>query len=281
MIVHRSVLAVVIAAILTLMPTHQCVAQMPTKAPTDSVFRLSILGQPTRLVLSCTDVIQSMAWWSRIGFTPTPGNTSRPDSAITMSDGQLVITLVKDFLPSPILMFASRNIRMLKDSLDSLRVPVLYDVHGPTLGELRLKSPSNVHIAVRPSDSEKRVPVSGDSNIACGKFTEVSVSVADFPIKKEKMYWEMLDFSIRKSGDTPYKYAIITDGYVNVGLHELRDIPSVAITYFAPDMKARLDRLKKAGITFSDEYKDADGVVEHAYLLSPDGQLVMLFNGTP
>lgn len=240
-----------------------------------------MLGQPTRIVLSCTDVIQSMAWWSRLGFTPTPGNTARPDSAITMADGQIVITLVRDYLPSPIIMFASSNIRMVKDSLDSLRIPVTFDVKGPTLGEVRLVSPSGVYMAVRPSASERRIPTSGDSNIVCGKFEEVSVSVTEFPLQKEIRFWTDLDFSIRKSGVSPYRFSIVTDGYLTVGLHEMRDIPSVGFTYFAADMKERIARLQKAGMIFSDEYKDQDGVVQHAYLTSPDGQLVMLFNGTP
>lgn len=244
-------------------------------------YHLSVLGNPTRLVLSCKDVIQSMAWWAKLGFTPTPGNTGRPDSAITLADGQIVITLVKDPLPTPILMFATPNIRMLKDSLDSLGIGVTYDVQGPTLGELRLLSPSGVHLAVRPAATERRIPTTGDSNIVCGKLTEISVSVTDFPLKKEVRYWQMLDFSERKTGTQPYPFSVVTDGYLNIGLHELRDIPSIGITYFAPDMKDRIARLQKNGMTFIDEYKDDAGVLEHVYLASPDGQLVMLFNGTP
>ena len=252
-----------------------------SKVKADSSFRLSMLGNPTRLVLSCKDVIQSMAWWAKLGFTPTPGNTGRPDSAISLADGQIVITLVKDPLPTPILMFATPNIRMLKDSLDSLGIGVTYDVQGPTLGELRLLSPSGVHLAVRPSATERRTPTTGDSNIVCGKLTEISVSVTDFPLKKEVQYWTLLDFSERKVGTQPYPFSVITDGYINIGLHELRDIPSIGMTYFAPDMKDRIARLQKNGMTFIDEYKDSEGVLEHVYLASPDGQLVMLFNGTP
>lgn len=274
-----SVLAVVLHC------TGSCiiVAQVPTATtprPPDTTFQRSLLGESTRLVLSSKDVIQSMAWWSRVGFTPTPGNTSRPDSAITMSDGQLTITLVKDPLPTPILMFATPNIQMLKDSLDSLQIATTFDVRGPSFGELRLLSPSGLHMAVRPAASERRVPTSGDSNIVCGKFMELSVSVTDFPLKRERRYWETLDFSVRKASDKPYSYAIVTDGYIDIGLHEMRDIPSVGLTYFARDMKDRLRRLSMAGITFIDEYKDADGNVEHAYISSPDGQLIMLFTAT-
>ena len=283
MINNRGLCTIVFVTMLMLL-VNDSFAQTSTeqsKVKADSSFRLSMLGNPTRLVLSCKDVIQSMAWWAKLGFTPTPGNTGRPDSAISLADGQVVITLVKDPLPTPILMFATPNIRMLKDSLDSLGIGVTYDVQGPTLGELRLLSPSGVHLAVRPSATERRTPTTGDSNIVCGKLTEISVSVTDFPLKKEVQYWTLLDFSERKVGTQPYPFSVITDGYINIGLHELRDIPSIGMTYFAPDMKDRIARLQKNGMTFIDEYKDSEGVLEHVYLASPDGQLVMLFNGTP
>ncbi|MCO6465903.1 MAG: hypothetical protein J5I53_04725 [Bradyrhizobiaceae bacterium] len=265
-----------LTVLLTIGMATVSVAQQP---PMPKTYHRSVLGDPTRIVLSCKNVIQSMAWWSRLGFTPTPGNTARPDSAITLADGQVVITLVKDNLPSPILMFASNDVRMLKDSLDSLRILTTYDVMGPTLGELRLRSPSGVHMAVRPSTMEPRIPTSGDSNIVCGKLTEISVDVADFPLSKEQRFWEVLDFSVERSGVKPYPFAVVTDGYVHIGLHEMRDIPSVAFTYFASNMVERIDRLKKSGITFVDEYKNAEGAVEHVYIESPDGQLVMLFTG--
>jgi hypothetical protein len=134
-------------------------------------------------------------------------------------------------------------------------------------------------MAVRPAAEEKRVPASGDTNVICGAFTEVSLSVSEFPLKKEQAYWEMLEFSVKTSGVMPYPYATMTDGDVIVGLHELRDIPSIGLTYFAADMKDRIERLRKSGMDFSDEIKNDAGQTEHVYLTSPDGQLVMLFTG--
>ncbi len=238
----------------------------------------SLLGTYTRVVLSCKNVVQSMSWWTRIGFSPTADGMDRPDSAITMTDGQIGITLVKDVLPSPIIMFAHPNMRMLKDSLDSLRINTTFDVKGPTIGEIRLVSPNGVHLAVRPEPGEQVVPVSGDSNRICGKLAELSIGTGY--IKTEQSFWERLDFTIQKSGMIPYAFTNMWDGKFIIGLHEEREIPTVAFSYFAADMKDRIELLRKSGITFYDELKDDAGVTEHAYLLSPDGQLVMLFSGT-
>jgi hypothetical protein len=174
-------------------------------------------------------------------------------------------------------MFASSNMRVLKDTLDSMRVSNLFDVKGPTIGELRLTSPNGVHSAVRPSPSEHRDSLSGDSNAICGKLTELSIGAEQ--LMKEQRYWETLEFSVRRSALMPYPYAIMTDGFVNIGLHENRDISTVAFTYFALDMADRIERLRRSGMIFLEEMRNDAGMVEHAFLTSPDGQLVMLFTG--
>lgn len=237
----------------------------------------SILGTPTRLVVSCKNVIESLTWWSRIGFRPAGVPSVRPDSAITLTDGQITITLIKDPLPLPILMYATDNIRGLKDSLEALQIATTSDVKGPSLGEVRLVSPNGVHLAVRPMIDEPYVPVIGDSNILCGKLTELSIGTSY--IKREVTFWEKLEFTSKRSGTTPYNFNLMTDGTITVGMHENREIPSLSLTYFAKDMRERIDRLRKSGITFTEEIPAADGTIGNVIMESPEGMRVMLFEG--
>jgi hypothetical protein len=62
-------------------------------------------------------------------------------------------------------------------------------------------------------------------------------------------------------------------------MHENRDIPSLSLTYFAKDMRERIERLRKSGITFSEEIPAADGAVANVIMLSPEGTRVQLFEG--
>ena len=143
----------------------------------------SLLGTPTRLVLSCKNVVTSLTWWTRLGFLPVAENPGSADSAITLTDGQLNITLTKEVLPSPIVMFRSESIKDLKDTLDALEVPTTHDVEGPTYREIRLLSPNGIHVAVRSASAESYVPVSGDSNRLCGKNTELSIGRSRLPCR--------------------------------------------------------------------------------------------------
>lgn len=260
-------IAVVIAA---LMLTTGLRAQDPPKVGN------SVLGAPTRLVLSCKDVISSLTWWTRLGFLPA-GAPGRPDSAITLTDGQMVITLTKESLPTPIVMFSSPNIKQLKDSLDALGISTTYDVQGPTYSEVRLVSPNGIHIAVRPQAAEPFLPVSGDSNRLCGKLTELSIGTGF--LKRERTFWETLEYTVKRDGREPYPYALMTDGIITIGLHENRDIPTLSMTYFASNMAERLKNIQAAGIEMSDAELTENAKQGSAVLTSPDGQRVMLFQG--
>lgn len=255
--------------------TQSCDAQTQDATPVQ--LQGSLLGTQTRLVLSCKNVIESLTWWSRIGFRPAGVASTRPDSVITLTDGQVTITLIKDPLPSPIMMFASLNIKTLKDSLNQLQIATTVDVKGPTLGEVRLVSPNGIHIAVRPTIDEPIVPIVGDSNVICGKLTELSIGTSF--IKREVTFWEKLEFTTKRSGKEPYPFHLMTDGSTVIGMHENRDIPSLSLTYFAKDMRERIERLRKSGITFSEEIPAADGAVANVIMLSPEGTRVQLFEG--
>lgn len=237
----------------------------------------NILGHYTRLVLSSTDVIRSMAWWTRLGFTPMPTNGGRPDSAMTLTDGQIVITLVKTLQPSPVIMFRTQNMLQVNDTLTSLAIPVIADIKGPTFGELRIKSPNAVYMAVRSESDEPLLTPTGVLNPICGRITEVSIGT--YYLKAEVAFWEMLGF-VKARGDTkPYPFAVMMDNHVQVGLHESRDIPALAITYFSMDMPERIDRLKKSGMDIMEEIPSPDGHLGNIILTSPDGQLVYMFEG--
>ncbi len=196
---------------------------------------------------------------------------------MTMTDGQLFITLVKTAQPSPAILFRAPNMLNVSDTLSALAVPIVSDVKGPTLGEIRLKSPNAIYIAIRPETDEPLLTPTGELNPICGRITELSIGTGH--LKVEASFWEMLGFVKARADQKPYAYAVMTDAHVQVGLHEERDIPSLALTYFSPDMAERIDRLKKSGMPITEELPSLDGHLGNIILKSPDGQLVYMFEG--
>jgi len=237
----------------------------------------SLLGIQTRLVLPVVDLLSSMAWYSRLGWTPTNEIGARSDSTISMTDGQVRATLTTAKLPGTIIAFATRDIRLLKDTLDSLHISQILDMKGPTYGELRISSPNGIKIMIRSNTDEPEIVAENKENPVCGFNTEFSIGVVN--LKSEVQWWEMLGFKQVKGGLVPYPFAEMSDGRIRIGLHEDKDIPSLAITYYAKDMELRIDRLKKTGITIDEEIPTPDDRIGNAIMRSADGQLIFMFEG--
>ncbi|MCX6141175.1 MAG: hypothetical protein NTX15_10180 [Candidatus Kapabacteria bacterium] len=255
-----------------LLSTGLLSAQTSTQTPK------TLIGTPTRVVLSTKNMLQSMAWWTKMGFSPVSRPTDKIDSAITLFDGQVVITLVKTSQPSPVLVYRCENIKSLKAKLDSLTIASTYDVEGPSFSELRLRSPNNVYLALRPETLEEDYKKVIALNPMCGKLTEFSAAASK--VKPERQYWEDLGFVVVRGDSIPYEFVNMGDGHIEIGIHLDRDIVSTAFTYFMPDMEKRIENLRTSGIFPVEEIPTADNRKANAIYESPDGQLVFLFEGT-
>ncbi len=247
-------------------------AQTSTQLPT------SILGKHSRVIVSVKDLLQSMAWWTKLGFSPLSRASDKIDSAITLSDGQIVLTLVKTSQPSPVLVYRSENIKNLKAKLDSLTIRTTFDLEGPSYGELRLRSPNSVFLAVRPETMEDDLQATGALNFICGNLTEFSTSATK--LRDEQAWWADLGFVPVRGDSVPYPFVVMADQSVEVGIHHDRDIATLAFTYFMPDMEQRIARIKQIGIAPIEEIPTQDNRIANAIFQSPDGQLVYLFEGT-
>lgn len=236
------------------------------------------IGMPTRLVLSTNDVLQSLAWWSRLGFTPITRVGDKADSCITLTDGQIILSLVEISQPTPVLMFRTPKMLGLRDTLEYLGISVNVDVKGPTVGEIRFRSPANVFLAIRSEADEPLLPPVGKENVVCGRLTELSIGTS-FAIDRERKFWEVLGWQLKRGGSKPYNYALMSDGVVTIGIHEERDIPSLSLTYFATDMEDRIHRLRKSGIIILEEIPSEEGRVANCIVQSPEGMRIQLFEG--
>lgn len=265
----RSLLVVVTCIVLS---AAQAWSQAPSKGA-------SVLGVQTRLIIPVIDLLSSVTWYSRLGWSPTNEAGARTDSTVTMTDGQVRAMITTSRLPATIITFATKNIIAVKDTLDSLRIAQNVDMKGPTYGEIRIKSPNGIYVMVRTSVDEPEIVPENKENPICGFNTEFSIGVVS--LKSEVQWWESLGFTQVKGGMLPYPFAVMSDGRIRIGLHEDKDIPSLAITYYAKDMEQRIDRLKKTGITIDEEIPTPDNRLGNIILRSMDGQLIFMFEGDP
>ena len=113
----------------------------------------------------------------------------------------------------------------------------------------------------------------------CGKFGELAVAVTNF--EETAVFWQQFGFEPTHTSNEPYPWGIFNDGLMVLGFHQTTEFSdtSPALTYFAPDMPERIERLRKAGVSFASEMPDEAGVVRNATLKGLAGEGIFMFEG--
>lgn len=106
-----------------------------------------------------------------------------------------------------------------------------------------------------------------------GRFLELSVATGDILGSYE--FYRRLGFTGADAAEVyPYRYGVVTDGRVALGLHEAA-LPALSLTFVLPDLATRLPLLRGAGITTSYEHL-SDERFNELGLVDPDGNVVRL-----
>jgi catechol 2,3-dioxygenase-like lactoylglutathione lyase family enzyme len=107
-----------------------------------------------------------------------------------------------------------------------------------------------------------------------GRFLEFSIATPD--IQASLNFYGKLGFSETEVGEAwPHPYAVLTDGRVCVGLHQLQDALAPAITFVKPQLLSYLSDLEKLGVEFEFRRLGNDVFNEVAWL-DPSRHLIRL-----
>jgi predicted enzyme related to lactoylglutathione lyase len=108
-------------------------------------------------------------------------------------------------------------------------------------------------------------------NQVCGMFGEFAHPVKDLEASIE--FWQKFGFVTTTKFQSPYPWAILTDGQAVVGLHQTKDFDKPVITFFASDSKDKIARLVENGLTNYREKGNSSNII----LTTPEKQEIFLF----
>ena len=107
-----------------------------------------------------------------------------------------------------------------------------------------------------------------------GRFLEYSIPTPD--IRASLDFYVKLGFSQAQVGETwAHPYAVVTDGRIHLGLHQLESLPLPTLTFVKPDVLGQLDALERRGVVF--EYRKlGNDVFNEVGWLDPSGHRIRL-----
>jgi predicted lactoylglutathione lyase len=247
-----------------------------------------MLGDVTAITITSTDLEKSLQYYQKLGFAEVL-RYDFPFPWIQVSDGALLIMLRQDKNPYIGLTYYIQYSAMDKVISDVEGAGIKFS-HKPKQSDMvkryLFETPDNHNIAIvsnvenlfkqPPGPTMLHMPQEDYFNPekyvnkVCGLYGEFAHPVTN--LDESISFWEKLGFKALSKYTSPYPWAIISDGLAIVGLHQTNDFSSPAITFFAADMKDKIEKLKQQGLTDFSEKNEANIV-----LTTPEQQKINLF----
>ena len=252
-----------------------------------TAFSQSKLGEVACVYITTSNLDSSVALYEKLGFPKIAAN-SYPVPWAQVSDGSLLIMMREDAAPYIGLTYYTNNVASLVSQLEKDGIVFTQKPkEGDLIHRYYFKTPDGLSIMLADnlgSFSQPKGPtmltmkqtdiMSADKypNKQCGVFGEFCHPVAD--LDKSIAYWEKLGFAVKSKMNTPYPWAIMSDGLMLIGLHQTKNFDYPAVTYFGLNTEKRIQQLKEQGLKNFTEMMGKNNVVVKTW----EGQHLFLFS---
>jgi catechol 2,3-dioxygenase-like lactoylglutathione lyase family enzyme len=243
------------------------------------------LGEISAFTINSPDLEASLQFYQKLGFKEVM-RSDFPFPFIQVTDDAILIMLRKSDEPYIALTYYTNDAgkpvsELEKKGIEFLSTPK----QGDLVKKFLFQSPDGANISIvemptgfsKPGGKTMLTMDQSDymkpdtyTNQIAGMFGEFAQSVAD--LEKSIEFWEKIGFTTLSKYSSPGPWAILSDGLSVVGLHQSNEFESATITFFASDMQAKIENLKKQGLTFKDMGPG------NGELTTPEQQKVFLFN---
>jgi hypothetical protein len=250
------------------------------------VFSQSKLGEVACVYVTTSNLDSSMATYEKLGFKNIASNTY-PVPWVQASDGSLLVMMRKDASPYMGLTYYADDVdkiaaQLEKDSITFVQKPK----DGDAIKRYYIKTPDGFNVvlsnnlggfkaATGPTmlTMKQQDFASADKypNKQCGAFGEFCHPVTD--LGRSIAFWKKLGFEVKSRTNSPYPFAILSDGLMLIGLHQTKDFTYPAITYFGLNTDKRVQQLKEKGLNNFTEMMGKNNVI----LKTWEGQHFFIF----
>lgn len=241
------------------------------------------LGKVAQINIGVANLKRSWVFYEKLGFQRIE-ESDNPYPWLRITDGQNLILLNQDGNRYVGLVYYSLNPRRRVNKLEQTGINIIQrrELEDQLMMAIFM-APGDLAVGLINFDPEKIPRPSGQPITKCGTFGEFAVPVGDFFAAVE--FWRKLGFATLFENEDPYPWGIVSDENIVLGLHQNSEygdeieFKEPALTYFAPDMDRRIERIRNEGLSFERELISESGSVNNATLRGPDGESVFLFEG--
>jgi len=244
------------------------------------------LGNVSALTIATPDLETSLQYYQKLGFRELM-RMDFPFPWIQITDDALLIMLRKSDDPYLALTYYSAEVEKIAGELENKGIQFISKPKdADMIKRFLFQSPDGLNISLvgipdgfsKPAGKTMLTMEQSDyfkpetyTNKIAGMFGELAHPVADLNVSIS--FWEKIGFKPISKFASPYPWSIISDGLSIVGLHQSNHFSYPAITFFASDMKEKIENLKQQGL---ENFKEMGGH-SNIVLTTPEQQHIFLF----
>lgn len=234
-----------------------------------------MIGRFHEVSVHAPDVLASLAFYERLGFTQVTAGEAWPYPYAAVADGRLTIGLHGRELPqSPILAFVLPGLRSRVEALERRGFVVTDRRLGDDVFNEASLELAGQRLRLLEARTHSPAPQGPGETSRLGWFEEFALPVAD--VGQAQAAWERLGFVPAEEGDEPYPHIGLTSDTLNVALLRAGALPRPALLFSDADMPARIAKLAQSGLEFERRLPGGLDAARHAMLVAPEGTQLLL-----
>jgi len=234
---------------------------------------LPLAGIFHEISIATADIRASVEFYERLGFSQASTTDTFTHPYGVLSDGRLHLGLHERAAPSPALTFVRPGLARARAAFAHAGIELAYCRTGEEVfNELGFSDPFGHAVAVLEARTFSPVARGVTDTSLCGDFAQLSLPASDFAAAQA--FWEPLGFVAAGEAAEPYPRLELTSDHLDIAFHSPALCPQPMIVFHAPDMSARLERLRALGLALSPAPVSA--AAGHARLTAPEGTRLLL-----
>jgi len=237
-----------------------------------------MLGRFLEVSVHAPDILASLAFYERLGFTQASVGEAWPHPYAVVTDGRLAIGLHQYEFPSPSLTFVQPDLMHRLDALEALGIDLAFRKVGTDVfNEAGFTDPDGQMIALLEARTFSPPQRAGHDTTRLGWFEEFAMPVRD--LAASSTFWDRLGFVAAEQVEEPYPRVGLTSDSLNIGLWRTSQLDRPALVFLEADMPERIARLRESGTGFSQGLPRMLDPADSALLVAPEGTHLLLMTG--
>lgn len=234
-----------------------------------------MLGRFLELSLHAPAILDSLAFYERLGFSQAAVGEVWQHPYGVVTDGRLCIGLHRYEFPSPALTFVQPDLERHLARLEQAGYePVFRKTGTEVFNEAGFRDPAGQMITLVEARTFSPPARRSHEISKLGWFEEVALPVRN--VDESVAFWEGLGFVPAAEGERPFPHIGLTSDSLNVALVKSRGLGRAAIVFTDPAMPERIRELTDSGIEFYDELPAGLDPARYALLAGPEGMPLLL-----